>query len=224
VELVQRGSYREITEMLLDGRCDAAWICGFPYVRFREVFRLVAVPLFEGKPLYRSYLIVPASDTATHSILDLRGKVFAFSDPDSNSGYLYPNFVLRRSGERSEAFFRRSFFTWAHRKVVDAVSASLAQGGAVDGYVWETLRLSSGALTAGTRVAHKSPEFGHPPIVASALAAPETAQALRGVLTGMNRDPEGRALLARLNLDGFAPGNDHLFDSIEEMWRVVQPV
>jgi phosphonate transport system substrate-binding protein len=224
VEFVQRGRYRETVELLREGHLDAAWICGYPYVRFRDELRLVAVPLFEGKPLYRSYLIVPAADSATRSILDLRGKVFAFSDPDSNSGYLYPNYVLRTSGERPEAFFKRAFFTWAHRKVVEAVSANLAHGGSVDGYVWETLRLASRQLTAGTRIVNKSPEFGHPPIVARANLAPDVAQELRGALTGMNTDTEGRALLARLNLDGFAPGNDQLFDSIEEMWRVVQPV
>jgi phosphonate transport system substrate-binding protein len=222
VEFVQRGRYRETVELLREGHLDAAWICGFPYVRFKSELRLVAVPLFEGKPLYRSYLIVPASDGATRSILDLRGKVFAFSDPDSNSGYLYPSFVLRASGEKPEAFFQRTFFTWAHRKVVDAVSSKLAHGGSVDGYVWETLQRGHGALTAGTRVVAKSPEFGHPPIVARANLAPELAQDLRAAFTGMTRDAEGRALLASLNLDGFAPGNEELFDSILAMWRVVQ--
>ena len=223
VEFVQRGRYRETVELLREGHLDAAWICGFPYVRFRSELRLLAVPLFEGKPLYRSYLIVPAADATTRSILDLRGKVFAFSDPDSNSGFLYPSYVLRTSQERSETFFKRAFFTWAHRKVVDAVSAKLAHGGSVDGYVWETLRLAPGRLTDGTRVVSKSPEFGHPPIVVRANLAPELAQDLRGAFTGMTRDAEGKALLATLNLDGFAPGSDQLFDSIEAMWRIVQP-
>lgn len=222
VEFVQRGRYRETVELLREGHLEAAWICGFPYVRFRRELRLLAVPLFEGKPLYRSYLIVPASDSATRSILDLRGKVFAFSDPDSNSGYLYPNYVLRTAGETPEAFFKRAFFTWAHRKVVDAVSTKLAHGGSVDGYVWETLRLAPGGVTTGTRVVAKSPEFGHPPIVARANLAPELAQDLRDAFTGMTRDAEGKALLAILNLDGFAPGNEQLFDSIEAMWRTVQ--
>jgi phosphonate transport system substrate-binding protein len=223
VEFVQRGRYRETVELLREGHLDAAWICGFPYVRFRSELRLLAVPLFEGKPLYRSYLIVPAADATTRSILDLRGKVFAFSDPDSNSGFLYPSYMLRTSQERPERFFKRAFFTWAHRKVVDAVSTRLAHGGSVDGYVWETLRLAPGRLTEGTRVVSKSPEFGHPPIVARVNLAPELAQDLREAFTGMTGDAEGRALLASLNLDGFAPGNERLFDSIEAMWRIVQP-
>lgn len=224
VEFVQRGRYRETVELLRNGHLEAAWICGFPYVRFRSELRLLAVPVFEGKPLYRSYLIVPAADDKTRSILDLRGKVFAFSDPDSNSGFLYPSYVLHNAHERPETFFKRAFFTWAHRKVVDAVSSRLAHGGAVDGYVWETLRRASADLTSGTRVVSKSPEFGHPPIVVRANLAPGLAQELRAAFTGMAGDAEGRALLASLNLDGFAPGDDRLFDSIDSMWRTVQPV
>lgn len=217
VEFVQRGRYRETLELLHDGHLDAAWICGFPYVRFRHELRLVAVPLFEGKPLYRSYLIVPASDRSTGGILDLRGRMFAFSDPDSNSGYLYPTYQLYKAGLRSETFFGHTFFTWAHRKVVEAVAVGLAQGGAVDGYVWETLRLASPDLTARTRIADKSPEFGHPPIAARASLPLDEARALQAVLTGMAADPEGRALLVRLNLDGFTPGSDALFSSIDRM-------
>lgn len=222
VEFVQRGRYRETVELLREGHLEAAWICGFPYVRFRRELRLLAVPLFEGKPLYRSYLIVPAADTATRSILDLRGKVFAFSDPDSNSGFLYPSYVLHDAGTQPERFFQRAFFTWAHRKVAEAVSSRLAHGGAIDGYVWETLHRARGDLTAGTRVVTRSPEFGHPPIVVRANLEPGLAQDLRAAFTGMTGDAEGRALLASLNLDGFTPGNDQLFDSIESMWRAVQ--
>ena len=84
VEFVQRGSYREVVDLALTGRLDFAWICGYPYVQSGERLRLLAVPLYQGKPEYRAYLIVPTGDRTTLSIGDLRGKVFAFSDPDSN--------------------------------------------------------------------------------------------------------------------------------------------
>ncbi len=222
VVFVQRGRYSETVGLLREGQLDSAWICGYPYVRFKKDLKLVAVPVFEGKPLYRSYLIVPASDTQTRSILDLRGKLFAFSDPDSNSGYLYPTYVLHNAGLQAETFFKRSFFTWAHRKVVDAVSARVADGGSVDGYVWETLQKAVGSPAAGTRVAAKSPLFGHPPIVARANLAPTLLEELRAAFVGMTDDAEGKALLASLNLDGFAPGKPELFDSIAAMWRTVQ--
>ncbi|OGT88196.1 MAG: ABC transporter substrate-binding protein [Gammaproteobacteria bacterium RIFOXYA12_FULL_61_12] len=217
VVFVQRGSYREIVELLTQDRIEAAWLCGFPFVKNERRLRLLAVPLFQGKPLYRSYLIVPAGDTRTESLLDLRGKVFAYSDPDSNSGFLYTQHALSQVGERSERFFARTFFTWAHRKVVEAVAVELAQGGAVDGYVWETLKRFYPLVTARTRVLEQSPEFGFPPFVTRVSLPEAEFAALRQVLVAMGGDSEGRELLSQLNLDGFVPGERALFDGIAQM-------
>jgi phosphonate transport system substrate-binding protein len=166
VRFVKRGSYREILVMLSGGKLDCAWLCGYPYVRMKDQLELVAVPLYSGRPLYRSYLIVPTLDHATRSILDLRGKVFAFSDPDSNSGWLVPQVELKRAGVDASRFFKKSIYTWGHRKVIEAVAAGLTQGGAVDGYIWDSLSRLHPELTVATRVAWRSPEYGFPPIVA----------------------------------------------------------
>ncbi len=219
---VQRGSYREVVDLLRQGSLEFAWVCGFPFVRYRREMRLAAVPLFRGRPLYQSYLIVQSRDQSSRSLADLRGKVFAYSDPDSNSGYLYPQYVLLQSGEKPAGFFRRSFFTWGHRKVVEAVAAGLAQAGAVDGYVWETLNLTHPDLTAQTRIIQRSPEFGFPPVVARADLPEAVQQALRGVLLAMAADAAGAALLRRLNLDGFAAADMGLFDGIAGMMRFVE--
>lgn len=224
VEFVQRSTYREIVDALRAGAIECGWICGYPFARYAAELRLMAVPLYQGAPLYRSYLIVPATDQRTRSILDLRGKVFAFSDPDSNSGYLYPTFALKRLQERPDAFFRRTFFAWAHRSVVEAVAAELANGGAVDGYVWDTLVKLHPRIADRTRVVSRSPAFGFPPFVAHANLDRPVFDRLRGVLLGMGRDPAGKALLAQLNLDGFVPGEPALFDGIREMMKVVREV
>jgi len=216
VEFVQRQSYREITQLLVKGQLDAAWICGFPYVRYRSQIRLLGVPLYQGKPLYQSYLIVPAGDLKTQKIEDLQGAVFAYSDPDSNSGFLVPQVDLRRQGIDPEHFFSKTFFTWSHRDVVVAVADGVAQGGAVDGYVWDTLSKTHPELTRRTRVASRSEYFGFPPLAARLSLGEKDFQRLQQVLMEMPADPEGRKLLQRLNLDGFSRGNDQLFDSIRQ--------
>jgi phosphonate transport system substrate-binding protein len=221
IVFVQRGSYREVVDLLRQEQLDVAWLCGYPYVRYRDRMRLLAVPVYRGKPLYRSYLIVAAHDTTTRSLLDLRGKVFAYSDPDSNSGFLFTQYSLRRLNEAPASFFGKSFFTWAHRKVVDAVAVGLAQGGAVDGYVWDTLALSHPELTAKTRIAERSPEFGFPPFVARGSLAAAEFTALQTVLVRMGDDSEGAALLKRLNLDAFEAGSPALFDGVVAMYRMV---
>lgn len=222
VTFVQRGSYREIVDLLREGKLEFAWLCGYPYVNNKNSFRLVAVPLYHGEPLYQSYLIVPGSDKLTQSLSDLHSKIFAFSDPDSNSGHLYTEYTLAKQGNNPSSFFAKTFFTWSHRKVVEAVATGLAQGGAVDGYVWDTLALSHPELTSRTRIVSKSPQFGHPPFVAGSTTTDRDSAALQQVLFHMTQDENGARLLNRLNLDGFVVGNDHLFDSIEKMAQFVE--
>lgn len=217
VMFVQRGNYREVVDLIRNGKIDFAWICGYPYVRHRGELHLVAVPLWRGRPTYQSYLIVPADDRKTNSLTELRGKVFAYSDPDSNSGFLYPQYRLTALGENPATFFSRSFFTWAHRKVVEAVGVGLADGGAVDGYVWETLAEFHPGLTAATRVFERSSDFGHPPFVARSDIPRAELQRFRAALLGMPADTEGAELLRLLRLDGFVAGQPALFDEIARM-------
>lgn len=220
VRFLQRSSYREIMDLLLDGQLDFAWICGYPYIRHETQLRLMAVPLYRGQPLYRSYLIVPASDKTTTSLSDLKGAVFAFSDPDSNSGYLVPQYQLLKMGFDAKTFFRKNFFTWAHDKVISAVALNVADGGAVDGYVWETLALINPGLTSRTRVVSRSEQFGFPPLVARKDLNYTTFARVQRVFLEMNKDPEGSNLLKQVNLDGFIWGEPSLFDEISRMANV----
>lgn len=221
VVFVQRGNYREIINLLRNEKLDFAWVSGYPYVRNKGDMKLVAVPLYHGEPLYQSYLIVPDSDLQSRSLGDLRKKIFAFSDPDSNSGYLYIVHLLSEQGETPASYFGKSFFTWSHLKVIEAVASGLAQGGAVDGYVWDTLALAHPELTAHTRILKKSPQFGHPPFVANRSVSTRQIVALQQALFLMSRDKDGLRLLKILNLDGFTYSNASLYDTIEQMSRSI---
>ncbi len=222
VIFTQRGTYREILELLREGKLDFAWLCGYPYVRNKNQFRLVAMPLYRGEPLYHSYLIVPASDKKTLTLEGLSGKVFAFSDPDSNSGYLYPEYLLAQKNLTPASFFFRSFFTWSHREVVEAVASGLAHGGAVDSYVWDTLARTHPELTSKTRIVTESPQFAFPPIVASPSVSTSDLKAFQTVLFSMKENEEGASLLDKLNLNGFVYGDASFYANIADMSRFVE--
>jgi phosphonate transport system substrate-binding protein len=222
VSFVQRQTYREVVELLLAGHLDAAWLCGYPYVVHRDALELLAVPVFNGKPIYQSYLIVAQSDRKTQNLIDLKQKVFAYSDPDSNSGYLYPKVELIREGIEPRYFFAKTFFTWSHREVVKAVAEGVAHGGAVDGYVWETLAIVEPELTRRTRIVDKSPFFGFPPLVVMRDIPTPRADRLQQAFLDMDEDPQGISLLKKLNLDGFVPGNDANYDTIAESVRILE--
>lgn len=214
VELIQRRTYQEITASLLDGSVDAAWICGFPFLQHRDRLSLLGVPVWRGQPLYRSYLIVGQDDDATQ-ITDLRGSVHAFSDPDSNSGYLVTASDLASLGETPEGFFARTVYTYGHRNVVRAVADGLTRSGSVDGYVWETLATMEPSLTGRTRIVAQSEWLGFPPFAARAdrLESPALQQ-FGEVLRSLETTPAGNEVLQLLFLDRIIAGDASLFDGI----------
>jgi len=79
------------------------------------------------------------SDDPAISLTDLPGGAHAFSDSDSNSGYLVTASDLAHMTEAADRFFSRSIFTCCHRNVVREVAGGLTRSGRVDGYVWEVL-------------------------------------------------------------------------------------
>ncbi|MBL8908590.1 MAG: PhnD/SsuA/transferrin family substrate-binding protein [Rhizobiales bacterium] len=222
IALVQRRTYEEITGLLLSGQLTAAWICGYPFAQYRDRLSLVAVPVWQGQPLYRSYLIAGSGRNA-RSIDDLRGDIHAFSDPNSNSGFLVTAALLAERKLRPEQFFRQSFFTYGHRNVVRAVASGLAQSGSVDGYVWEVMASIEPELTGSTEIVSRSQLLGFPPI--ACLKTQEESvetRLMRDAFVGMAHDPAGREILGLLKLDGFSVEDPGLFDSIAKNMLLVR--
>lgn len=217
VEFVYRNSYRETMDLLHQGRLDFAWLCDYPFLYLKDLVRLLAIPVHKGRPYYRAYLIVGADDRKRNNMADLKGSVFAFSDPYSNTGYLVPRYQVRQLGEDPATFFRKGFFTWSHRKAVEAVVAGMADGASIDSFVWDTLARVKPELTTRTRIIDQSPEYAFPPFAAHRNVSAQDFAAMRRVLLEMSHDATGRALLERLNIDGFIVGERKMYDSVAVM-------
>ncbi len=217
VKLITRRTYQEITSMLISRQLEAAWICGYPFVANVSQLALVAVPVWRGRPLYQSFLIASAERKA-EGLTDLKGDIHAFSDPDSNSGYLVTAAALAEIGTDPPHFFSQTFFTYGHRNVIRAVATGLAMSGSVDGYVYEVMRQTEPELVGTTRIVQKSAWLGFPPIACpiSQGSSPAILR-LRHAFVNMNDDADGTAVLDMLRLDGFKAENPELFDPIAAM-------
>jgi len=91
VKIEQRKSYQEINDLIKNNEIDFAFVCGGAYIDGNSEFgmKLLVVPVVYNKTTYNSYIIVQ-NESNYSDLTDLRGKKFAFSDPLSNSGKLYP--------------------------------------------------------------------------------------------------------------------------------------
>ena len=218
VELVQRKTYAEVSELIGKGRIDLAFICSGPYAVGRDKygFELLATPEVHGSHFYHSYLIVN-KNSPFNGIDDLKGRVFAFTDPDSHTGKLVPTYWLAERHERPETFFRKIIFTYSHDNSIVAVAKGLVDGAAVDGLVWEYYQRTNPALTSATRVIRKSEPYGMPPLVASGSVPPDLKERVRELILTMHEDPEGRQILQNLLIDRFIAPREEWYDSIRQL-------
>jgi len=218
VEMVQRRTYQEVNDLLRDGQVDVAFVCTSAYVAGRRAFgmQLLAAPQVGGATVYYSYLIVPA-DSPARSMADLRGKVFAFTDPISFSGRVYPTSLVRGLGAEPETFFSRTFFTYSHDNAMRAVADGLADGAGVDSLVYEFTISREPDLARRIKVIHRSPPFGIPPVVVGPSIRPQLRAELYDLLVGLHDAPEGPAILAELGLDRFVPIADAAYDSARQL-------
>lgn len=222
IELVQRRTYQEVTGLLLEGAVDAAWLCGYPFLQHEDNLALLGVPIWRGEPLYQSYLIVRENDPAS-SLSDLRDGTHAYSDPDSNSGWLVTASDIVRMGERPETYFSRTLFAYGHRNVARSVAGGLTRSGSIDGYVWEALAQVEPELTARTKVIGRSEKLGFPPFVTRKdhVGSP-LVDLLRKALFELGVSPDGQTALKLLQLDGIVHGDLRLFDGIRARMLDVQ--
>jgi len=214
VKLIQRRTYQEINNLIRDHAVDLAFICTGAYIMSKDEarMRLLAIPQVDGATTYRSFIIVPSHSGIT-SLAGLRNKVFAFTDPLSNTGYLYPVFLLETMGEVPERFFHRTFFTYSHDRSIQAVVAGVADGAAVDNLVYQYTIASQPDIARQTRIIHRSQEFGMPPVVVPDSIDPTLFARLQAIFLDLHNQPQGKRALVALNIDRFVPPDEALYQT-----------
>jgi len=225
IELLQRKTYGEINELFPKRQIDLAFICTGPYAISRDFYKFeaLATPIIRGQPYYHSYLIVH-KNSSYQKLEDLRNRVFAFTDPESNTGSLVPNYWLAQMGEEADSYFRSFTYTYSHDNSILAVAKKLVDAAAIDGHIWEFYNSRSGFHASMTRVIKKSEPFGSPPIVSSVYLSTPLKTKIRNILLGMHKTPDGKRLLNELLIDRFEAPQEQWYQSVRERYIHTQQV
>jgi phosphonate transport system substrate-binding protein len=218
VEMVQRANYEEINRLLETGQVEVAFVCTGAYIYgWREFgMEVLVAPEINGAMSYASWLIVPA-DSQAQDLADLRGMTFAFTDPLSFTGRMYPTYLVNQLGESPDSFFGRVFYTYSHDAAIEAVADGLADGAAVDNLIYQYLIQREPELEGRLRIIHRSPPFGMPPVVVSPSIRPQLKAELLELFLKMGDDLEGSAALDILGIDRFSEINTSAYDTVLEV-------
>ena len=212
IEFKQRKTYSEVNNLLKENKLDFAFICTGAYVQEKDELpvELLVVPVIESRPFYNAYVIVnKKSNIKTFD--DLAGKSFAFTDPLSNTGYLFVVNLLKEKRTNPEKFFSKTIFTYAHDYSIQAVARNLVDGATVDGLVYNFLEHASPEKVSSTKIIMKSKNFGIPPFVVRKGMNPELKNKLKSIMLNLHNDPKGKELLSKIMIDKFIEGNDELY-------------
>jgi phosphonate transport system substrate-binding protein len=114
--------YAATVEALRADQAEFGYLGPAAYALARRVAGEKIVPIASGTDLqggagYHSVIIV-RTDSPFRSLADLRGRSFAWADPNSASGYAAPMFYMRREGVDPSAFFSRTSFSGNHEQSV----------------------------------------------------------------------------------------------------------
>lgn len=222
VRMVHRRTYDEMDTLLEKGEVNIAFICSAPYVKNREQFgvELLVAPSVDGKPLYHSYIIVHR-DSQAKAFPELKGTSFAFTDPKSNTGKLYPAYLLKTMDTTPEKFFGSFLYSYSHNKSVELVAKKIVDSAAVESIVYEHM-LKTGSPYAGqTRVIKRSPPYGIPPVVVTKEISPALKKQVKDAFLAMQKTPRGKAVLSAMMIDGFVEVPDRNYDTIRTMEKAV---
>lgn len=218
VELLQRRTYAETYELLRTGGADAAAVCTYVYVLGHKEFglQLVAAPEVGGETTYRSLIIVRA-ESGIKEFDGLKGKRFAFADPLSTTGRLYPLLLLRERQATPESFFASSAYTYSHDNSIMAILDGVADGASVDSLVYYQWTAAHPDQAGDLKVLQASPPYGSPPFVVAPSTPPALRASLQKALLSMTGNQDGRYILRLLGVDRFREPSDSEYDDVRRL-------
>jgi phosphonate transport system substrate-binding protein len=199
VKIFTASSYAGVIQALASNQIEFAFLGSSAYAAAWEVSKGKVEPLLsrveqDGSTGYFAIVVVK-QDSPFKKIEDLKGKMFAFADPNSTSGYQVPYFYLRKGGINSETHFGKVVFSGSHENGVLGVVNGQFDGAAT--HMTNEHRGIPASLMArkmipqnSVRIIWKSPEISSGPFTARGDLPSELKQQVTQLIFDMpQKDP-----------------------------------
>ena len=207
--------YNGVIEALRSGRLDVAYLGPFSYVLGTTVADIEAFAVAEtkksGRTSYQSFIIA-RKDSGINSVEDLKGRTFAFVDPSSTSGHLFPKASLMKAGFNPDKDFGRVIYSGSHDSSAIAVQNGKVEAAAIAD------RILAAAIRKGLVnedeivVVWKSDPIPESPTVWRKDLSPELKQKIQAAFLEVKDIPWSD----QGTLNGFHPTNDQAYDVIRD--------
>jgi phosphonate transport system substrate-binding protein len=141
VSLVIAPNYISNIRNIGEGKVDIAFMGPSPYIRVNDKFKgveLIARFLMRDNRI-DSMVIIAHKESGIKELKDIKGKSFAFGDPQSYGSHFYPRYLLNKAGVRLKDL-KYYDYLGSHSRVVLAVSHRDFDAGGVREDIYEKYR------------------------------------------------------------------------------------
>ena len=166
--------------------------------------------------------MIARTDSGLNKLADLKGKKFAYGDPVSTSGAIYPKHLIRTSGYNPDTFFSNVIYAGAHDRVVMAVYNKQVDAGAIYGQPGDDAR--NRVLTAlpdvmsKTKVIAQSVPIPNDTVsVRKDLPVAITKKVIDGLIAISKSKDGGKVLYDVGSIDGFKAAKNSDYDSVRSV-------
>lgn len=199
---------------------DLAFICGLPYVRRAHWLEAIAAPVLIGgryhnQPIYFSDVIV-RQNSPFQCFADLRGRSWAYNEPESQSGYGITRYHLLKLGE-TRGYFGSVIRAGYHQAALRMVCTRKVDATAIDSHVLALILRDHPKIEAGLRVIEVLGPSTIQPIAAARRLPASLKGELQQVLTTLHHNPSLKTQLERGLIDHLSAVDDAAYDDIRAM-------
>lgn len=193
---------------------DIAYVGPSSYVKLYDRYGekpLLARQAVHGKPTFQGKIVV-TENSPIRKLAQLKGKRFAFGDPNSTMSHLVPRYVLQSAGITKKDL-KRIGFLGSHDNVALAVLAGDFDAGAVKEAVFYKYE------TKGLRALATTPALSEHLFVTSNKLDPGLIDRLRDAMLTLHRDPEGKQVLVSIKkgITAMVPVENSDYDNLREI-------
>ncbi len=211
-------TYSIMRSLITENNVNLAYICGATYVDLKssKQIELLALPTVDKKPYYYS-LVIAKKNSRYKEIDDFKGKVYAMSDPESNSGSLVPRYELLKRGFQDNHFFKRVIYTYDHGESIEAVLDGFVQGASVDSIVYGAFLKNYPNSSSHLKIVQKFGPYPTTPFVVSKKISQRTKIKIQQALISMIDDKKGKEILDSMAINSFIKPNNLSYAKIEKV-------
>jgi len=223
IEIRFSKTYAEMNNLIKENKVDVAYVCNSSYTKLdkEKTGKLLAIPIVEGSDQYYSYIIAKKS-SKFKNLSDFKGAIFAFTDPESNSGAIAPSYYMLSHGMNPKTFFKSFIYTYEHGESIKAVVDGFVDGASVDSIVFTRFEQKHPDQIAQVKIVQVLGPYTNSPIVARSGLPPKQFLALQKSFSTMHLDPYGKSILDKLSLDRFDIPTNQDFSDVAKMFETIE--